>query len=284
LSIGTVCLTFDFDAASLWIMRGMPHAGPVSRGEFGAEAVPRILELLRSRELPSTWFIPGHTIESFPKACEQIVADGHEIGLHGYAHENVEQLDEEREREILDRAYELAERLAGAPPSGNRTPSWSFSEHTVDLLIERGLLYDSSLMATDYRPYFSRRADRVPADGPIVWGEQTRLVQLPVSWSLDDYPALEYVRTSDWVMPGLRRPGEVFANWLDDIEYMTRDFEDGVCTLTFHPQVIGRGHRMLALETLLDRLQSDGLEFAQLATVAQAFAGGREFGRYHPQR
>jgi peptidoglycan/xylan/chitin deacetylase (PgdA/CDA1 family) len=246
--------------------------------------VPRILEFLRSRELPSTWFIPGHTIESFPKACDQIVAGGHEVGLHGYAHENVEQLDKDREGEILDRAYTLAETLVGAPPKGNRTPSWSFSEHTVDLLIERGLLYDSSLMATDYRPYFSRRADHVPPDGPIVWATQTRLVQLPVSWSLDDYPALEYVRTTDWVMPGLRRPDEVFANWLDDIEYMTRDFQDGVCTLTFHPQVVGRGHRMLALEAFLDRLQSNGMQFAQLATVAQAFADGREFGRYNPQR
>jgi peptidoglycan/xylan/chitin deacetylase (PgdA/CDA1 family) len=278
VSAGTVCLTFDFDAVSLWIMRGLTHPGPMSRGEFGAEAVPRILRLLDSRGLGSTWFIPGHTIESFPHECEQVVAAGHEIGLHGYAHENVEQLDRETEQQVLARSFELVRDLIGRPPMGNRTPSWTFSPNTVELLLDQGLVYDSSLMATDYRPYRCRRADVVTTEGPLVRGDETPLIEIPVSWSLDDYPAFEYVRTSDWLMPGLRRPDEVFANWLDDVKYMTRDFDDGVCVLTFHPQVIGRGHRMLGLERFLDELEQLGVRFARLDAVASDFRTGRRFG------
>ncbi|MDB5863136.1 MAG: hypothetical protein JWO70_942, partial [Betaproteobacteria bacterium] len=56
-----VCLTFDFDAISGWIARGMTSPGPISRGEFGPHVgVPRILDLLKRHEVPSSWYIPGH--------------------------------------------------------------------------------------------------------------------------------------------------------------------------------------------------------------------------------
>jgi peptidoglycan/xylan/chitin deacetylase (PgdA/CDA1 family) len=281
MSSGTVCVTFDFDAASVWIAAGQRSAGPLSRGQFGVEAVPRILDLLRSRGIPSTWFIPGHTIESFPDACARVVEAGHEIGLHGYAHENVEQLEESEERDVLGRAYEIVESFTGIAPRGNRTPSWTFSGHTIDLLLERGLTYDSSLMAADYRPYYCRTIDRATSDAPLSFEGETMLVELPVTWSLDDFPALEFVRTQTGVMPGLKRPDEMFANWLDDIRYMQRDFVDGVCVLTLHPQVVGRGHRMLALERFLDQLGSE-VEFARLTTIAESYLAGREYGRYEP--
>ena len=99
MSAGTVCLTFDFDAVSLWVSRGMRTPAPVSRGEFGPVAVPRILELLGARSIPTTWFIPGHTIETYPEVCQEVVDAGHEVALHGYAHENVALLREGEERE-----------------------------------------------------------------------------------------------------------------------------------------------------------------------------------------
>src|SRR5215471_3561127 len=95
---GTVSLTFDFDAFSLWMARGMTSAGTLSRGEFAAVAVPRILYLLEKRGIPSTWFIPGHTVETFPDLCRRVVDGGHEIGLHGYAHEVVTTLSPAEER------------------------------------------------------------------------------------------------------------------------------------------------------------------------------------------
>ncbi len=65
---------------------------------------------------------------------------------------------------------------------------------------------------------------------------------------------------------------------------MVRDFDDGVVTIVCHPEVIGRGHRLLMLEQLIDTLIDDGLEVAPLHEVAQTFRTGRAYGRYAPQR
>lgn len=277
---GTVCLTFDFDAVSLWMSRGMLTPTPVSRGEFGAVAVPRILDLLAARGLPSTWFIPGHTVETYPEQCEDIVRSGHEVGLHGYAHENAAGLDERREREMYRRIHGLVGNLLGSPPKGNRTPAWDMTAHTVDILLELGLVYDSSMMGHDYAPYYARRGDEIPGDAPMRFGQTTRLVEVPVSWSLDDYPHFEYLRGA---IPGLKAPEEVFGNWMGDVEYMLRDFNDGVLVVTFHPQVIGRGHRLLALERWLDDLLRMGVAFDRMSSVAEQFSRGRAYGEYSPR-
>ncbi len=280
---GTVCLTFDFDAVSLWISRNMLTPTPVSRGEFGAVAVPRILNLLSERNIPSTWFIPGHTVETYPEVCREIVAAGHEVGLHGYAHENVGNLDERQEREMFCRIHGLIGDLAGVPPRGNRAPAWDLTPHTVDIMIELGLLYDSSLMGNDYSPYYVRRGDEITVDTPVRFGEETPLVELPVSWSLDDYPHLEYLRLPHSILPGLKMPGDMFRNWRDDVAYMLRDFTDGILVVTFHPQVIGRGHRMLGLERWLDELSQMGVAFDRLEGVAEQFLEGRSYGEYSPR-
>lgn len=284
MSRGTVCLTFDFDAVSLWIQRKQLTPTPVSRGEFGAVAVPRILNLLESRNIKSTWFIPGHTVETYPEACLEIVEAGHEVALHGYAHENVAALDEKTEREVFRRSHNVVGNLSGSAPKGSRAPSWDLSPHTIDIMLELGLVYDSSLMSHDYAVFYCRKGDRIAEDGPLEFGQATGLVELPVSWTLDDYPQFEYLRMSGLLMPGLRSPETVFRNWTDDVTYMLRDFEDGVAVVTFHPQVIGRGHRLLGLERWLDELGGMDLSFARMDDVAEQFLAGRSFGKYHPQR
>src|SRR5947209_20198985 len=114
---GTVCVTFDFDAFSLWIARGMATPGPLSRGEFGSVAVPRLLRLLASRDILSTWFVPGHTAETYPDLCRSITAAGHELGTHGYAHEVVSTLTPDQERAVMSRSCEVLQKLTGqAPP------------------------------------------------------------------------------------------------------------------------------------------------------------------------
>ncbi len=281
---GTVCLTFDFDAVSLWISRNMLTPTPVSRGEFGAVAVPRLLNLLSGRGLPSTWFVPGHTIETYPEVCREIVAAGHEVGLHGYAHENVGTLDQGQEREMFRRAHGLVGDLSGVTPKGNRAPAWDLTPHTVEILLELGLVYDSSLMGNDYSPYRVRRGDEIPPHAPVRFGEETHLVELPVSWALDDYPNFEYLRLPNSIMSGLKSPADVFRNWTDDVAYMLRDFTDGVLVVTFHPQVIGRGHRMLGLERWLDELEQMGVQFGRMDAVAERFLAGQALGEYAPRQ
>jgi peptidoglycan/xylan/chitin deacetylase (PgdA/CDA1 family) len=275
---GYVCLTFDFDGPSLWIQRGMTTPTPVSRGEFGAVAVPRILRLLRRREIPATFFIPGHTIETYPDVCRMIVDAGGEVGLHGYAHEFNPRVDAERERWAMAKSHALAEQLCGRPPAGYRAPSGELTVQTIDLLVDHGLVYDSSLMGHDYQPYPLRRGDVLPDDGPAQWGPATSLVELPWSWTLDDYVYLEFVTFRHALMPGLRRPADMFDNFRGDVSWMVDNVTRGVCTTVFHPQVIGRGHRLLALEHWLDEVGELGVSFARLDEIAAAVNAGVAFG------
>jgi peptidoglycan/xylan/chitin deacetylase (PgdA/CDA1 family) len=267
-----VCLTFDFDALSLWIARGMTTPTPISQGEFGAIGAERILALLASHAIPATWFIPGHTIETYPALCTRIYAAGHEIGHHGYAHEAPVGRTRAAEEDVLVRGNEVIRRLTGAPAAGYRSPAWDLSPHSVELLLAHGFTYDSSMMANDYTPYFARRGDIITADQPAQFGATTSLIELPVSWSLDDFPHFEYLWTATHLQPGLQRTDDVLANWLDDFRYLTRTLEWGVLTFTFHPQVIGRGHRMLLLERLIAELQGLGATFTRMDAVAQEFA------------
>jgi peptidoglycan-N-acetylglucosamine deacetylase len=263
-----VCLTFDFDTQSGFIARGMTTPTPLSRGEFGALASKRILDTLRRHSIPSTWFIPGFTIESWPRECERVVAAGHEVAHHSWAHiPNANQTRAEEEADLV-RANEAIARLTGRKARGYRSPSWDLSESTVDLLIEHGFLYDSSLMGGDYMPYRARRGDRAELGKPFQFGQPTELLELPISWSLDDFPHFEFIRTGASIMPGLQSARTVMENWLDEFLYMKKSVDWGVLTYTMHPLVIGRGYRMLALDALIDKLAAEGAVFMTMENAA----------------
>lgn len=266
------CITFDFDAISSWIARGMATPTPISRGEFGARvAVPRILSLLDKHRVPSSWFVPGHTLETFPGACRALHDAGHEIGHHGWTHRAPASLSRVEEEAELTRANEQIRQLTGRYARGYRSPTWDLSPHTVDLLIEHGFRYDSSMMGNDYTPYRARRGDVIELERPAMFGRLTPLIEMPVSWNLDDFPHFEYLRTPDWVMPGLMNARSVLQNWLDDFAYLRSNLEWGVITYTFHPYVIGRGHRMLALERLISTLKNRGAVFLRVEEAAAEY-------------
>ena len=265
-----VCLSFDFDAVSGWIARGLTTAGPLSRGEFGPRVgAPRILALLGRHAINATWFVPGHTLQSYPAICEQVIAGGHEIGHHGWSHRSPAGLSPEEEEAELDRADAVIRRMTGQSARGYRSPGWDLSARSVSLLLQRGFTYDSSLMADDYRPYRLRHGDTVSIDQPLVRGAESALLEMPISWSLDDFPHFEFVRTPQSVQQGNRNAGAVLGNWIDDFMYMKRNYDWGVLTYTFHPYVIGRGHRMMLLEQLIERLLAVGCEFMRMEDAAR---------------
>lgn len=266
-----VCLTFDFDVMSGWVARGMTTPTPISRGEFGIVGAGRILALLERYAIRASWFVPGVIIETYPEICARIVAAGHEIGHHGWSHVPPAALGREQEEAGLIRGNEAIERLCGRRARGYRSPAWDLSPHTIDLLLAQGFDYDSSMMADDYTPYRARRGDVAAVDEPFRFGETTRLIEMPISWSLDDYPHFEFVRTQGAVLQGLMATGDVLQNWLDDFEYMRRTMEWGVLTYTCHPYVIGRGHRMLMLERLIEGLLGQGAAFATMACAVDEF-------------
>ena len=264
-----VCLTYDFDTESGFIARGLTTPTSLSRGEFGLTAARRLVDMLEQRGLPSTWFIPGFTIESHPRECEMVVAAGHEVGHHSWAH--VPPANQTRDEEASDmaRANESIRRLTGRTARGYRSPSWDLGENTVDLLIEHGFEYDSSLMGADYIPYRARRRDHVKLGEPIVYGEPTGLVEMPITWTLDDHPHFEYLRTREFTMPGLKSARSVMESWYDEFVYMQKTVDWGIVTYTMHPYVIGRGFRMLAFEGLLDKLAAAGAIFKTMEDAAR---------------
>jgi len=256
-----VCLSFDFDAVSSWIVKGRTTPTLMSRGEFGAVGAPRILDLLREYNIKSSWFIPGVTLYSYPEICEKIAAGGHEIGHHGWSHIPPASLSREEEREQLILGNEAIQKLTGQKARGYRSPSWDLSAHSVELLLEEGFQYDSSMMGNDYAPYPVRRGDRVHQDARVDFGPPTELIEMPISWSTDDSPHFEYVRNKNSVLPGLRSTSDVLENWLGDFDYLQQKLDWGILTYTYHPFCIGRGHRMLMLEKLIVKLMDRGARF-----------------------
>ena len=267
-----VCLTFDFDATSGWTSRGMTTPTPISRGEFGAVGAERLLGLLEKQGIRSTWFIPGLTIETYPAACASVVDHSHEIAHHGWTHLSPPHLTREQEELELTRANETIRTLSGRSARGYRSPAWDLSPHTVDLLLANDFVYDSSLMGHDYQPYLARQGDTISLEGPVTFGEQTPLIEMPVSWSLDDGPHFEFVRTGNVVRPGQMSAGAVLRNWVDDFLYLRRSLEWGIITYTCHPYVSGRGHRMLMLERLIETLKEHDAEFMTMEMAAGAYS------------
>src|SRR5436853_3173860 len=182
-----VCLTFDFDTQSGFIARGMTSPTMLSRGEFGLIGAQRILALLKSHGIRATWFVPGFTIESHPRACEAVVRDGHEVAHHSWAHVSPAQQSRAEEEADLVRANDAIAALTGRKARGYRSPSWDLSENTIDLLLAHGFIYDSSLMGADYWPYRARHGDRVELGKPYDFGEETALIDQLVARRLSAF-------------------------------------------------------------------------------------------------
>jgi peptidoglycan-N-acetylglucosamine deacetylase len=270
-----VCLSFDFDAICVWLgSLNATSPSAISRGEFGAVATERLLNMLARWDIKSTWFIPGHTIDTYPDLVRRVADAGHEIGHHNYCHENPISLSLDEEKRVLDRGTETIRRITGKAPEGFRSPAWDLSPHSSGLLLERGFLYDSSLMGNDYTPYYCRVGDVAAKDGPYIFGREVEMVELPVTWGLDDFPAFEWLYG---VNQGLSAPSQVYERWAGDFDYLCDFVGTGVYCLTMHPQVIGRGHRLLMLNRLVEHMKErTGVSFRTMAEVA------REWKRGHP--
>ena len=262
---------FDFDAMSGFISRGLTSPTPISRGEFGPVAVPRILDLLKKFKLRSSWFVPGHTLETYPEQCKRVFDAGHEIGHHGWTHMPPNDMTREEEEAGLVRANAQIRKLTGEYARGYRSPSWDLSPHSVELLLKHGFFYDSSMMGNDHMAYRVRLGDVIELEKPAVFGRETRLIEMPVSWTLDDYPHFEFLRTKATILQGLMNASAVLENWINDFRYMKSITDWGILNFTFHPFVIGRGHRMMALEKLLRTLTEEGAQFMTMEDAARLY-------------
>lgn len=233
-----VLLSFDVDNETIWLRNGDTSIGGLSQGQYGARVgLGRILRLLDEHDIGASFFGPAISFSLAPEMIEAIQASGrHEIGVHGWIHERNALLPRADEERLLRMAVQRMTELIGQRPVGYRAPSWNFSDNTLELLMELGFLYDSSLMADD-RPY------EIVADG-----ESTGFVELPVDWILDDAPLMNPLGDR------YSNPREVLQVYKDefDIAYEERT----VFLLTMHPHYIGHRSRIVALRELIEYIKT----------------------------
>jgi len=231
-----VMLSFDVDNETIWLRNNDTNVGGLSQGEYGSRvALGRILRLLDEYEIPASFFGPAVSFSLAPQMIEMIQAPGrHEIGVHGWIHERNATLPREDEERLLRQAVQRMTELIGKRPIGYRAPSWNFSDNTLDLLMEMGFLYDSSLMADD-RPY------EIVANG-----KPTGFVELPVDWILDDAPLMNPLGDS------YESPRDVLEVYKDEFDVA---YEEGTMfLLTMHPHYIGHRSRIVVLRELIEHI------------------------------
>ncbi|MDH6695734.1 polysaccharide deacetylase [Streptomyces griseoviridis] len=256
----------DFDAHSVWMGTfNLSSPSYLSRGEFCAEVgVPRLISLFERHGVRATWCTPGHTMVTFPERVRQIVDAGHEIAAHGCYHEGVPKLDADTERRLMEAQLAQHERYIGVRPRGYRSPAWDFTDQTMSVLEENGFVWDSSLMGRDFEPYHPRPV-QVGWEEGSTFGPASPLLEFPVSWFLDDFPAAEYI---PGVNQGLGSSEVMFQRWKDHFDYAYRNVPGGVLTLTVHPQTIARAHYLMGFERLIEYMAGHaGTWFAPLSDI-----------------
>ncbi|MCW2295379.1 polysaccharide deacetylase family protein [Rhodococcus erythropolis] len=269
VNIGT-----DLDAQSVWMGGfGMITPATMARGQFCAEVgTPRLLRLYSDYAIKTTFFIPAHTVETWPEVCTDVLENGHEVGHHGFWHENPRLLgSRDVEKGLMERALLTYQRKLGIRPVGYR--NWDPSEYTLDLLEEYGFRYDSSLMARDLEVHRPQRWQ-------VRWNEASRagrsssVLEMPVSWSLDDWPGLghEPGGQSGFGDPEvwLRRHKTVF-------DFAYENVQNACYSAVVHPQLAGQAVMMPYVRALLEYISGhDGVWFATLADAAECWVDDEE--------
>ncbi|WFB00033.1 polysaccharide deacetylase family protein [Campylobacter coli] len=275
----------DIDAVAGWLgsYGGEDSPDDISRGLFAGEVgIPRLLKLFKKYNIPATWFAPGHSIETFPEQMKMIVDAGHEIGAHGYSHENTIAMSAKQEEDVLLKSIELIEKISGKKPSGYVAPWWEFSNITNELLLKHGIKYDHSLMHNDFTPYYVRVGDKwtkidYSKDAkewmkPLVRGQETDLIEIPANWYLDDLPPMMFIKKSPNSF-GFVSPRDIGQMWIDQFDWVYREMDYAIFHMTIHPDVSARPQVLLMHERIIEHINKhEGVKWVNLNDMADDFS------------
>ena len=187
----------DVDAVAGWLgsYGGEDSPDDISRGLFAGEVgSPRLLKLFARLGIKTTWFIPGHSVETFPNEMKAVADAGHEVGMHGYTHENPIAMTPAQEEDVLKKSIELIEKYSGRKPRGYVAPWWEMSNSTAELLLQNGF----AVLHVDNRGMGGRGRDFAQAAyhnfGPVQLGDQIAALDQ----TLHAYPQLDPRRLGWW--------------------------------------------------------------------------------------
>ena len=273
------------DAVAGWLgtYGGEDSPADISRGLFAGEVgTMRLLDVFERWGIKTSWFVPGHSIETFPEQMKRVAAAGHEFGVHGYSHENPIALTPDQEEAILIKCIGLIEQLTGSKPRGYTAPWWELSSATVGLLLKHGFLYDHSMFHNDFTPYYARVGDRWSkidySKHPDTWmkplqrGTETDVIEVPVSWYLDDLPPMMFIKRAP-NSHGFINPRHLEEIWRDQFDWVHREMDYAVFPITIHPDVAGKPQVLLMLERLYQYMsERPGVRFMPLVDIAEDFA------------
>lgn len=272
----------DSVAGQIGSYGGGESPSDIQRGVFASEVGNiRLLNLFRKYKLKTSFFIPGHSIESFPDVVKRIAAEGHEIGAHGYTHENPIAMTPTQEEAILVKSIELIEKFSGKKPRGYVAPWWEMSNSTAALLLKYGFRYDHSQGYRDFQPFYARVGDSWTVIDyskraqewmrPMVNGKEIDLVEIGANWCVDDLPPMLFMKK----VPnshGFVNPRDIEQMWRDQFDWVYREMDYGVFPMTIHPDVSGRPHVILMLERLIEHInRHDGVRWLTLEEMAEDF-------------
>ncbi|KIW55412.1 hypothetical protein PV05_07695 [Exophiala xenobiotica] len=288
----------DVDAVAGWLgsYHGEDSVNDISRGIFaGTVGTQRLLAMFKKHDIKTTWFIPGHSLESFPEDMAAVRDAGHEIGLHGYSHENPSDMTEEQQKIVLDKTFRLLTEFCGKPPKGSVAPWWETSAEGARLLLDYGIEYDHSLSHHDCQAYWLRTGDtwtkidysKHPDHWmkPLVKGKETGLVEIPGNWYIDDLPPMMFIKKAP-NSHGFVNPRDVEDIWRDHFDYMYREYDEFIFPISIHPDVSGRPHVILMHERLIEHFKKhEGVEFVPMVEMSNAFKAKNQYpaGAYLPQ-
>jgi peptidoglycan/xylan/chitin deacetylase (PgdA/CDA1 family) len=274
----------DIDAVAGWLgsYGGEDSPNDIQRGMFAGEVgVPRLLRMFDRYGIRTSWFIPGHSIETFPEQVRMIVDAGHEIGAHGYSHENPVAMTPKQEEDVLRRSVELIEQVGGKRPTGYVAPWWEMSSATAELLLKYGFTYDHSQSYNDFEPFYARVGDTWTKIDyskeasewmkPLQRGQEIDLVEIGANWYVDDLPPMMFIKKSP-NSHGFVNPRHLEEIWRDEFDWVYRELDYAVFPITIHPDVSGRPQVLLMLERLIEYINGhEGVSWMTMNDIADDF-------------
>ncbi|GAA2013200.1 polysaccharide deacetylase [Nakamurella flavida] len=274
----------DVDAVSGWLgsYGGEDSLQDIQRGLFAGDVgLPRLVKLFDRYDLKATFFAPGHSIETFPRSMELVVAGGHEVGAHGYSHENPRDMSPQQEEDVLNRSIELIRQLTGRGPKGYIAPWGEMTTIQADLLLRNGISYDRTQVLHDFQPFYARTGDswtkidyaKTAAEWmhPLVRGTEIDLVSLAFNWYLDDLPPMMFVKGSPNSY-GFANPRDIETLWRDQFDWVYREYDYATFPICLHPDVAGRPQVLLMIERLIEHmLGHEGVSITTCESIVDDF-------------